>query len=87
MVCCLAVGCVIGDLKVQVFKASPSVIVLFCHFPSHPATSLPHAVCDCEVGLIEGEHCLYELIFRTFISGKVVVLMEDFDIDMEELVE
>ena len=83
MVGCLAVGCVVGDLKVQVFKVPlddppPSVIVLFCHFPSHPATSLPHAVCDCEVGLIEGEHCLYELIFRTFIAGKVVLSMEDF---------
>ena len=38
MVCCLAVGCVVGDLKVQVFKVPlddppPSVIVLFCHPP------------------------------------------------------
>ena len=33
------IGCVSRDLKVQVFQAPsilPSVIVLFCHFPSRP---------------------------------------------------
>ena len=51
MIGCFVVGCVVGgDLKVQVFEPvaevplSPSIIGLFCHFPSHPATSLPQAV-------------------------------------------